>query len=140
MGVKGAYNTRHRGELLDFFRDHHGESFSARDIIERSGLQMGEATVYRFLSRLTAEGKLCRTVKEKGGVSLYSYNDECGCTGHMHLRCLHCNSTICTDNALLESVERSLQSQLDFSVDDSHTTLYGVCGECRRKEMQNENK
>ena len=75
MGEKGAYNTRPRAELLDFFREHHGESFSARDIIERSGLQMGEATVYRFLSKLTAEGKLCRTVKDKGGVSLYSYND-----------------------------------------------------------------
>ena len=58
----------------------------------------------------------------------------------MHLRCLHCNNTICADSDLLESVEQSLQSRLGFSVDDSHTTLYGVCGECRRKEKQNDEK
>ncbi len=130
---KKRYNTRQRSELLEFMRLHSHESFSARQLIRAGGLSMGEATVYRTLSELTKEGVLIRESTD-GGAATYRYNQTSGHSGHLHLQCLGCSEVICTDRAVLDR----LDSELDFSVDDTKTTIFGLCSHCRREGKQHD--
>lgn len=131
MSEKREYHTKQHRQLLDFFDNHPHESFSARDLIDSELLNMGEATIYRLLTRLTRDGELIRSIPENGGGSVYTRNTECSCHGHIHLKCTRCSEVICADPALLGDVGGKLDDSLSFSIDSSKTTIYGVCKHCR---------
>lgn len=133
MPEKKAYHTRQHEQLLAYFCEHPHESFSARDIIEHSGLELGEATVYRLLTRLTRDGQLVRSIPEGGGGSVYTVSPESACSGHIHLKCTGCSEVICADSSVLGDFSGRLSDELSFSVDSSRTTIYGLCASCRRK-------
>ncbi len=134
MSDKSQYHTRQRSLLIDFLQKTKSSWFSSREIIEEPSLDIGEATVYRILSKLTEEGLLEKKPAENGRGSLYRYSGTADCHGHMHLRCLVCDNTFCLHSDELEKAERDIGSKLGFSVDESKTTLYGVCCDCRRSE------
>jgi len=130
---KKEYRTRQHEQLLDFFDEHPHDSFSAREIIEEPSLDMGEATVYRLLSRMTRDGSLLRSAAEGGG-SRYTRNPQSACSGHLHLKCTRCSEVICADNSVLTGMSERLGDALGFSVDSERTTIYGLCGNCRVAE------
>ena len=136
MENRRHYNTRRREQLLEFFRVHEHDSFTARELIENRELSMGEATVFRLLASLTEDGLLTRTPCERG--SAYRYNAQSGCSGHIHLKCLDCDEVICADESLLDDMRERLGGGLDFAVDSEHTTIYGVCRQCRRNRSDKE--
>lgn len=134
MSEKSLYHTRQRSALLEYLRSNKSGWVSSREIIEEPALDIGEATVYRMLTRLAEEGLLEKKPAENGRGSLYRYSGTADCHGHMHLRCLVCDNTFCLHSEELEKAERDIGSKLGFSVDESKTTLYGVCSSCRRAE------
>ena len=134
MSEKTLYHTRQRSALLEYLKSKKDGWVSSREIIEEPSLEIGEATVYRMLTKLAEEGILEKKPAENGRGALYRYSGTADCHGHMHLRCLVCDNTFCLHSEELEKAEQDIGSKLGFSVDESKTTLYGVCSSCKHAE------
>ena len=87
------YNTKQKNELLEFFKENKDKCFLAKDIIKNSSISLGEATVYRTLSRFVEEGVLKKFISPGGGGAYYQYNEKShGCDSHFHLKCVKCGT------------------------------------------------
>lgn len=132
MAEKSQYQTRQRLELVEYMRNHCDGWLCSRDIIDEPSLDIGEATVYRILNRLAEEGIIEKKSSENGRGALYRYCGTADCHGHIHLRCLVCDHTICLHSHELQQAEQVIGSELGFSVDESRSTLYGICSGCKK--------
>lgn len=129
MGDK-SYRTKQRDSIYAFFVSHPDACLSARDIIENPEIEVGEATVFRCLSHLTAEGKI-KKYAVAGGGALYQLNRTEECNSHFHLKCLVCGEILHLDCSMMQSVEEHIAEEHDFVVDVSRTVIYGFCRHCR---------
>ena len=125
------YNTKQKNELLDFFKENKDECFLAKDIIKNSSISLGEATVYRTLSRFVEEGLLKKFISPGGSGAYYQYNEKShGCDSHFHLKCVKCGTLFHMDCSFLKDMTSHIEGEHGFSVDNSKTTLYGTCKNC----------
>ena len=85
------YNTKQKNELLEFFKENSDKCFLAKDIIKNSSISLGEATVYRTLSRFVEDGLLKKFISSEGSGAYYQYNENSrGCDSHFHLKFFKC--------------------------------------------------
>ena len=64
---RNNYNTKQRDEIVEFFSRHRGSCFTAKDIITSGEVTVGEATVYRTLTKLANQGVLKRFTGDGSG-------------------------------------------------------------------------
>lgn len=128
-----TYNTKQRDEIVDFFSRHRGGCYTARDLIKSGEITVGEATVYRTLSRLANQGVLTRFTGDGSGAS-YRLNESEECNSHFHLRCEKCQRLIHMDCSFMQDIRSHIEGSHSFTVDVGKTVFYGICGECREKE------
>lgn len=125
------YTTRQRETILSYMRANPDRCFTVRDIIADGGLRVGEATVYRALSRFAADGIVKKYVLGDGGAALYQYVPETrDCESHFHLKCLSCGRVFHTECSVIDEMIRHVENEHGFRVDAVHTTMYGYCSEC----------
>lgn len=122
------YNTKQRDEIIAFFNRHRGGCFTAKDIIRSGEVSVGEATVYRTLSRLAGQGVLKRFTDGGEGASYQLGGESCAC--HFHLKCEVCGRVIHMDCGFMADMQRHIESSHGFSVDIGKTVIYGRCAEC----------
>lgn len=129
------YMTRQRRELLQFFRDHPDQRFTAQDIADRltqtSRWPISISAVYRNLSMLEKEGFLLRSPGDKPRESLYRFVNSDDCTNKLHLICEKCGDTIHLDETSANTLIQSTAEADGFSIDTSKTTIYGICKNCK---------
>jgi len=125
---KTKYRTAQREALYSFFKSRKSECFSAGQIIKSGVFDMGEATVYRLLSKLAADGALKRFTGERG--STYQYNTTAEHDTHFHMTCLNCGDTLCIDCDTLSTMEQHIKKEHAFAIDSTRTMLYGICERC----------
>lgn len=130
---RNSYNTRQRDEIVEFFNKHRGTCFTAKELIRNGGISVGEATVYRTLSRLTDQGILKKFTDGETG-ACYQLNESEECASHFHLKCERCNKIIHMDCGFMADMKRHIEGSHDFSVDIGKTVIYGLCGDCGRAE------
>lgn len=130
---RNSYNTRQRDEIVDFFNRHRGECYTAKEIIRSGEVSVGEATVYRTLTKLTGQGVLKRYIDGDSGAS-YQLNDSEECSTHFHLKCERCQKLIHMDCGFMTDMKKHIEGSHDFNVDIGKTVIYGLCGECGRAE------
>ncbi|MGN1422148.1 MAG: Fur family transcriptional regulator [Oscillospiraceae bacterium] len=130
---RNSYNTKQRDEIVEFFGRHRGTCFTAKEIIRSGEITVGEATVYRTLSRLTNQGILKRYTDGENGAA-YQLNESEKCDSHFHLKCERCMKIIHMDCNFMAEMKQHIESSHDFSVDIGKTVIYGICGECAAKE------
>ena len=127
-----SYKTRQRDALMDFFKENRDKCFLAKDIIKHSEVELGEATVYRCLNKFAEEGILKKFITPGSGGALYQYNDGCDkCKSHFHLKCVNCGVLVHMDCSFMDTMKSHIEAEHGFSVDNSITTLYGICRDCR---------
>lgn len=126
---RNNYNTKQRDEIVDFFKSHRGKCFTAKELIKSGELSSGEATVYRTLSKLAAQGVLKRFTD--GDASCYQINESEECSRHFHLKCEKCGKLIHMDCDFMAEMKRHIESSHNFYVDIGKTVIYGVCEECK---------
>lgn len=131
---KNNYNTKQRDEIVEFFNQHRGRCFTAKELIRSGEVSSGEATVYRTLSKLTNQGVLKRFTD--GEASCYQLNESEECSRHFHLKCERCGKVIHMDCDFMADMKRHIETSHDFFVDIGKTVIYGLCGECRAKESE----
>lgn len=127
-----TYNTKQRDEIVDFFSRHRGDCYTARDLIKSGEITVGEATVYRTLSKLASQGVLTRFTGDGNGAS-YQLNESEECKTHFHLRCEVCQRLIHMDCSFMQDIRAHIEDSHSFTVDVGKTVFYGICGECREK-------
>ncbi len=138
---RNNYNTKQRDEIVEFFSRHRGSCFTAKDIIVSGEVSVGEATVYRTLTRLANQGVLKRFSGDGSG-ACYQLLDDTKCSDHFHLKCDRCQKLIHMDCSFMAEMRQHIESSHGFTVDIGRTIIYGLCRECRMeleaKEQENE--
>ena len=136
------YNTQQKRSLVDFLTRYSGRAFTADEIVsaleKNSPDTPGRSTVYRLINRLCEDGTVKRFVPD--GSKRFRYQIAGGeeCHHHLHLKCTECGRLIHMPDAQTDDVLKVVFGDCDFSVDREQTTLFGCCGDCRRKD-ENEN-
>ncbi len=132
MNKTKRYHTRQKDIILNFFKTHADECFCAKDIINNDALPLGEATVYRYLSKFTKENKLKKFISDNRGGAFYQYSDNDICANcHIHLKCLSCGQLVHLNCSFMMQIENHMKEIHNFSLDNSKTVIYGLCEHCK---------
>ena len=88
---------------------------------------MTEATVYRTLSFLSAQG-LVLPAHIGNGQLVY----EMAGHAHHHLICRNCGATQEIDHTLLQALYQEFQESTGYCIDSVHVTFFGLCPTCQQ--------
>ena len=100
------------------------------------GANVGKTTIYRYLEQLANEGVVRKYRMQDG--TCYQYQDDLQCREHHHLKCLYCGELIHLECAQLRELEKHVQLQHGFQIDNTQTVLYGMCENCRKQRGKEE--
>ncbi len=89
--------------------------------------EMGFATVYRFLRKLTEEG-FASEVRMGGLPARYELKSK---RHHDHLTCTQCGKIVEFENTQIEKLQISVAHQFGFQLTDHVLELYGICQDCQ---------
>lgn len=128
------YKTKQRTEVLNCLTENKNFHMTADEIVlwlKRNGIDVGKATVYRALDKLIEEKKVRKYICEEGKSACFQYVDKSkNCHLHFHLKCICCGKLIHLKCDYLTDLEKHISEHHKFTVDNTRTVLYGVCGEC----------
>lgn len=127
---KKEYATKQKKRLLEFLAQHPTQQYTAKQLIESTELSLGEATIYRLLHKLTADGRLTRILPNAGRATAYQYNPVAACHNHLHLKCHDCGLIVCMDCELIADLNQHLKQAHGFTITQEDTTLNGICNAC----------
>ncbi len=120
--------------LLEREADH----LSAEDIfllVKDKAPEIGLATVYRTLE-LLSELKIIDKINFGDGVSRYDLRKEGAEHFHHHLVCIECGSVEEIMDDLLGDVEKIVESEWGFKVQDHRLTFHGLCKTCQKATVE----
>ena len=100
------------------------------EVIEKTHPEMGFATVYRFLRKLTEQG-FATEVRMGGLPARYELKSK---THHDHLTCTQCGKIVEFENQKIEMLQEEVAKSHGFQLTDHLLELYGVCEECRKSK------
>ena len=109
------------------------DHLSAEDVfllVKEKSPEIGLATVYRTLE-LLAELKIVDKINFGDGVSRYDLRKEGAEHFHHHLVCVECGSVKEIEEDLLGEVEKVVETNWKFKVQDHRLTFHGVCKNCQ---------
>lgn len=128
-----TYKTKQRSILLDFFAEHPENSYSAADLITSGELDMGAATIYRQLAKLSEEGSLNKIISSASDGAKYQFHPPLDCDKHIHLRCTKCGALELAECHFAHDLEEHLDADHGFTVDPKKTVIFGICRSCKEK-------
>jgi len=137
MDKRSGYKTRQREALTKYLQKNFGRHVTVSGISEHfrdAGEPISLATIYRFLSSMTASGMVRKYTVEGVGSACYEYIGQRGGqtdAGTFHLKCEQCGRLIHLQCALLKETGLHIRDEHGFRIDPGRTVLYGVCGSCR---------
>ena len=139
--MRSNYNTRQRQIILDALKQNAGVHMSAAaisDYLKSSGYDIGIATIYRQLARLTDQGVIQRFSMDGSHTAYYEYMSETGgCNTHFHFKCEKCEKLIHFECDSLRKLQRHLTAEHGFDINSMRTVFYGICNECAGKPQNN---
>jgi Fur family transcriptional regulator, ferric uptake regulator len=112
----------------------HSDAFvSAQDLhraLERDGVAVGLATVYRNLAEMAERGE-ADVLQAEPGVQLYR---ACGPQHHHHLSCVQCGRTIEIEAPVEDWVD-AVAAEHGFVRTRHVVDVFGVCADCRATDV-----
>ena len=131
----GLKVTGPRLKILDLFETHADLHLSAEDvyrILLENGIEIGVATIFRVLTQFEQAGILLRHHFETGK-AVYELNKG---DHHDHIVCVKCGNVSEFHNPEIEKLQEQIASEHGFRVVDHALYMYGVCGDCQKKEKR----
>lgn len=129
-----TYKTKQRSQLLDYFENHSEQCFSAKELIKNPEINLGEATIYRSLTKFVDDGLVKKFISPDSDAAFYQYNAPSHeCKNHFHLKCLSCGELIHMECSMMNEITSHVQNNHNFAIDNSKTVLYGLCNGCNQK-------
>ncbi len=89
--------------------------------------EIGFATVYRFLRKLTEQGFVTE-VRMGGLPARYELTPR---EHHDHLTCVKCGKIVEFENPQIEQLQEDIATGYGFKLTDHVLELYGVCSHCK---------
>ncbi len=127
----GLKVTQQRVQILEVVRS--GPShFTAQEVFEivsETNPDIGFATVYRFLKKLS-EQTFVTEVRMGGMPARYEWAAK---DHHDHLTCTKCGSIVEFENQKIEELQEYVAQRHGFQLTHHVLELYGVCGECLKR-------
>lgn len=99
------------------------------EVVNEKHPEIGFATVYRFLRKLTEE-KFVTEVRMGGLPARYELTPT---THHDHLTCTECGKIVEFENPDIEKLQAEVAIKNGFTLTDHVLELYGVCKHCQKK-------
>ncbi|MGE0634480.1 MAG: Fur family transcriptional regulator [Pseudobdellovibrionaceae bacterium] len=99
------------------------------EIVSKSDPEIGFATVYRFLRKLT-EYEFVTEVRMGGLPARYELTPQ---NHHDHLTCVECGKICEFENIAIEDLQKKVATQFGFKLTGHVLELYGVCPDCQKK-------
>lgn len=131
-----GYRTRQREIILDYLKSNAGGHSTVHDIMDylySQRLSVGQTTVYRYLDRLAAAGRV-RRYPSPDGATCYQYVDEQEqCHSHYHLKCTACGRLIHLECDEIQHLASHIADKHGFKLDGCMTVFYGCCANCREE-------
>ena len=134
MRARGYRVTPQRRLILDAICEGGGHSTleEIQRAVQARDASVSPSTIYRTLDFLR-ELRLVSAAEVNGGRVVYEIASQ---QPHHHLVCRHCGKTVQIDHAEAAAFFEQLEQRHGFAVDADHLTLFGLCGECRRKSEE----
>ncbi len=127
----GLKVTQQRLQILEVVRS--GPShFTAQEVYEmisETNPEIGFATVYRFLKKLS-EHNFVTEVRMGGMPARYEWAAK---DHHDHLTCTRCGKIVEFENEKIEDLQEKIALRHNFKLTHHILELYGVCGECQKR-------
>ena len=140
MARSGGYNTKSRQLILTYLQDNRRHAVSAAEILiwlEEQALPTSPTTVYRYLEKLAAEGRVMKYVADKGEKAVFQYVDDgAHCREHLHLKCVRCGQIFHLDCGFMDEIRDHLMASHSFALECSGSMLHGICAKCRAMENE----
>ena len=141
---KGLKVTNQRLLVLEVLAENRDRHMTAEDIYElvkEDYPEIGLATIYRTV-QLLLEMQLVDRINLDDGCVRYeigenTYGDTNGKHHHHHLICRDCGKVLSFKDDLLEELERHIEEETGFHVQNHQLKFFGQCKECREKQNQN---
>lgn len=131
------YRTTQRKHILEFLSESGGRHLTAEEVflaLRDRGREVGRATVYRYLDKLTEERVLRKYPRLDGSGAAYEY---CGRgEGHPHLKCDSCGELTHLECPGLPLFFRHVVEEHKFEIDPARIVFHGTCGKCKDREEE----
>ncbi len=128
-----GYRITPQREIIIKAIAHSTSHLTAEDLLElirTSSEAINIATVYRTLEMLVEEGLIIRSDLGQGR-AVYAPHQH---GPHLHLVCRQCGEVFDADHTMACSLREQIWEQHHFEADFSHTTVFGLCALCQKKE------
>jgi len=112
-------------------RDDHFDAEALYLQIQAKKFHISKATVYNTLDTLVS----CDLViKHQFGKNLTQYEKSYGYKQHDHIICISCNKVVEFCDPRIQPIKSMMGELLDFQITDHSLNLFGLCGDCQRKQ------
>ena len=128
MHLKVTHQRQAILEVLAVGR-HHFTAQEIFDVVHKRFPEIGFATVYRFLKKLT-EYKYVSEVRMGGLPARYELAPA---RHHDHMSCVQCGKIVEFENYAIESLQEKVAADLGFELTGHVLELYGICPQCLKK-------
>lgn len=132
LHAKSYKLTPQREATLRVLLEHEAGHLSAEEIfllVKEKAPEIGLATVYRTLE-LLSELEIVDKINFGDGVSRFDLRKEGAKHFHHHLVCTECGSVEEIIDDLLKDVQKVIESNWGFQVENHRLTFHGVCKQC----------
>jgi Fur family transcriptional regulator, ferric uptake regulator len=122
--------TGQQRDLIQYIFSHH-DHFDADQLtleVQRMGLRISRATVYRTLTKLVEAGLLRRIEVDARTV----YEHDYGYPQHEHLVCEKCKKMIEFQHGAISTALREVCTQHNFQTSGHTLVVRGICSDCNR--------
>ncbi len=139
MPERQNYNTRARKYILDFLLSRQDNTVSAADItahLGRMGVTVNQATVYRYLNKLSEEKRVLKFTDEDTQKSVYRLiGEKNNCDEHIHIKCVRCGRLMHLECGFMHDIKKHLSERHGFALQCEGSILYGLCENCRKQDI-----
>ena len=117
--------------ILLYNEDRHLSAEELYHLVNRDHAEIGLATIYRTLDMLADLGIVAKHDLGDGRARYELASPE---HHHHHLICSKCGRIIELQEDSLHQMERNLEREHDFVINDHRLEFYGFCATCRRSD------
>ncbi|NLG11001.1 MAG: transcriptional repressor [Coriobacteriaceae bacterium] len=133
-----SYNTRQREAIRDYLMSLKGEHVTVDQVLAHfssTKAPIGRTTIYRYLDKLTRDGKARRFSVDGLPCACFQFIDEPeGCDDHFHLKCESCGALLHLECDELQYIREHVFEHHAFDINALKTVFYGTCQECLAKD------
>lgn len=121
-------NTRQKEIIFETLQElrTHPTILELYEAVQKKDFSIGQATVYRNVSKLIEEGKI-RKVLTHDGIDHYDGD----CSKHSHFMCRSCHRLFDLWDVNTASLIKQQQKSSSFDITEAYVLFEGICNQCK---------